>query len=113
MGVRLSMDDFGTGYSSLQHLRRFRIDTLKIDGSFVRDMEHAAGEEICATIINLGKDLGLSVVAEGVEHPEELQRLRRLGGRYAQGFLLSRPLAFEQLCAWLESMPGWRMKMAS
>ncbi len=113
MGVRLSMDDFGTGYSSLHYLRRFRIDTLKIDGSFVRDMEHTAGEEICATIINLGKDLGLSVVAEGVEHPEELQRLRRLGGRYAQGFLLSRPLPFEQLCAWLESMPGWRMKMAS
>lgn len=113
MGVRLAMDDFGTGYSSLQYLRRFRIDTLKIDGSFVRDMEHAAGEEICASIINLGKDLGLSVIAEGVERPEELARLVRLGGRYAQGFLISRPLPFADLVSWLEAKPGWRLKMAS
>lgn len=112
-GVSLSMDDFGTGYSSLQYLRRFSIDTLKIDGSFVRDLEHAAGEEICATILSLGTDLGLSVVAEGVERPEELARLKRLGGRYAQGFLLSRPLPFEKLCAWLAERPGWRWKMAS
>jgi diguanylate cyclase (GGDEF)-like protein/PAS domain S-box-containing protein len=113
MGVRLAMDDFGTGYSSLQYLRRFRIDTLKIDGSFVRDLEHTAGEEICASVINLGRDLGLSVVAEGVERPEELARLLRLGGRYAQGFLFSRPLAFEDLLVWLESKPRWRFKMAS
>ena len=111
-GVRLAMDDFGTGYSSLQYLRRFRIDTLKIDGSFVRDLDHAAGEEICAAVISLGRDLGLSVIAEGVERPEELARLKALGGRYAQGFLLSRPLAPEQLVAWLGSMPGWRLALA-
>lgn len=110
-GVSLSMDDFGTGYSSLQYLRRFSIDTLKIDGSFVRDLEHPAGEEICATILNLGRDLGLSVVAEGVERPEEMQRLKALGGRYAQGFLLSRPLPFAKLTTWLEERPGWRWKM--
>jgi diguanylate cyclase (GGDEF)-like protein/PAS domain S-box-containing protein len=110
--VRLAMDDFGTGYSSLQYLRRFRIDTLKIDGSFVRDLDHAAGEEICAAVISLGRDLGLSVIAEGVERPEELARLKQLGGRYAQGFLLSRPLAPEQLVAWLGAMPGWRLALA-
>ncbi len=112
-GVRLSMDDFGTGYSSLHYLRRFRIDTLKIDCSFVRDMEHTAGEEICAAVINLGRDLGLTVVAEGVERPEELARLRRLGGRYAQGYLMSKPLPAQELEKWLATMPGWRMKLAS
>jgi diguanylate cyclase (GGDEF)-like protein/PAS domain S-box-containing protein len=112
-GVRLAMDDFGTGYSSLQYLRRFRVDTLKIDGSFVRDLDHSAGEEICAAIITLGRDLGLSVIAEGVERPEELRRLRRLGGRYAQGFLLSKPLPAHELSAWLADKPGWRMQIAS
>ncbi len=111
-GVSLSMDDFGTGYSSLQYLRRFSIDTLKIDGSFVRDMDHRAGEEICAAVWSLGSDLGLSVVAEGGERPEELTRLKRMGGRYAQGFLLSRPLPYDKLQAWLEQHPGWRWKMA-
>jgi diguanylate cyclase (GGDEF)-like protein/PAS domain S-box-containing protein len=112
-GVRLAMDDFGTGYSSLQYLRRFRVDTLKIDGSFVRDLDHSAGEEICAAIITLGRDLGLSVIAEGVERPEELRRLRRLGGRYAQGFLLSKPLPSSDLLQWLSDKPGWRMQIAS
>jgi diguanylate cyclase (GGDEF)-like protein/PAS domain S-box-containing protein len=111
-GVRLAMDDFGTGYSSLQYLRRFRIDTLKIDGSFVRDLDHPTGEEICSAVITLGRDLGLSVIAEGVERPEELERLKQLGGRYAQGFLLSRPLAPEQLVNWLSAMPGWRLALA-
>ncbi len=111
-GVRLAMDDFGTGYSSLHYLRRFRIDTLKIDGSFVRDLD-VAGEEICAAVINLGRDLGLSVIAEGVERPEELARLRRLGGTLAQGFLLSKPLSASDLEAWLAQMPGFRMKLAS
>jgi diguanylate cyclase (GGDEF)-like protein/PAS domain S-box-containing protein len=111
-GVRLAMDDFGTGYSSLQYLRRFRVDTLKIDGSFVRGILQPSGEEICAAVISLGRDLGLSVIAEGVERPEELARLKQLGGRYAQGFLLSRPLAPEQLGAWLMAMPGWRLALA-
>jgi diguanylate cyclase (GGDEF)-like protein/PAS domain S-box-containing protein len=111
-GVRLAMDDFGTGYSSLQYLRRFRVDTLKIDGSFVRAISQPSGEEICAAVISLGRDLGLSVIAEGVERPEELARLKQLGGRYAQGFLLSRPLAPEQLVAWLMAMPGWRLALA-
>ncbi len=111
-GVRLAMDDFGTGYSSLHYLRRFKIDTLKIDGSFVRDLD-TAGEEICAAVINLGRDLGLTVIAEGVERPEELARLRRLGGTLAQGFLLSKPLAAPDLESWLASMPGWRMPLAS
>jgi diguanylate cyclase (GGDEF)-like protein/PAS domain S-box-containing protein len=111
-GVRLAMDDFGTGYSSLQYLRRFRVDTLKIDGSFVRGIFSPSGEEICAAVISLGRDLGLSVIAEGVERPEELARLKQLGGRYAQGFLLSRPLAPEQLAEWLMAMPGWRLALA-
>jgi diguanylate cyclase (GGDEF)-like protein len=92
-GARLSLDDFGTGYSSLSYLKRFPLDTLKIDRAFVSGL--GTGQEdaaLVATIVSMAGTLGLDVVAEGVETEEQLRRLRELGCDRAQGFLLARPL---------------------
>src|SRR4051794_10640360 len=92
-GVRLLLDDFGTGYSSLGYLRRFRIDAVKIDRTFVAGMhENADQHAIVEAIVRMANSLGLEVVAEGVELDEQLTALRALGGERAQGFLFSRPL---------------------
>ncbi len=93
IGVGLMIDDFGTGYSSLQYLSRFPFDTLKIDQSFVRGMEASAdGPEIVRTMLELARNLGMDTVAEGIETPAQLERLRALGCPYGQGFLFSKPL---------------------
>ncbi len=89
LGVRLCIDDFGTGYSSLGALRRFPIDTLKIDRSFIADMA-CGGEEIVRTIVALASNLGMISVAEGVETPEQLEAVRSLRASLVQGFLFSR-----------------------
>jgi diguanylate cyclase (GGDEF)-like protein/PAS domain S-box-containing protein len=90
LGMKIALDDFGTGYSSLSYLHRFPLDSLKIDRSFVsRILE---GDEIIRTIINLGKNLGLKVIAEGVETLEQATRLRRLGCEMAQGYYFSVPV---------------------
>jgi diguanylate cyclase (GGDEF)-like protein/PAS domain S-box-containing protein len=94
LGVRLAIDDFGTGYSSLSYLHRFPIDVLKIDKSFVNDIaESAGGGALASAVIALGDSLRLRTVAEGIETTEQSDVLRRLGCRYGQGFLFSRPLA--------------------
>ena len=102
LGVRLSVDDFGTGYSSLANLKRLPIDELKIDRSFVSPMMQDESDLIIVrSTINLGHDLGLTVIAEGVEDELTLKRLATLGCDLAQGYHLSRPLAPDAFAAWV------------
>jgi diguanylate cyclase (GGDEF)-like protein len=102
VGVSLSIDDFGTGYSSLSYLRRLPVGELKIDQSFVANvLIDEQDEVIVRSTIDLGHNLGLVVVAEGVENNEVLERLRGLGCDIAQGYCISRPLAPEQFLSWL------------
>ena len=100
--MRISVDDFGTGYSSLANLKRLPINELKIDRSFVSPMLHDESDLIIVrSTINLGHDLGLNVVAEGVEDERTLKQLELLGCDLAQGYHLSRPLPAEAFAGWL------------
>ncbi len=104
VGIRLAIDDFGTGYSSLSYLRRLPVAELKIDQSFVANvLIDEQDEVIVRSTIDLGHNLGLVVVAEGVENPEVLERLQSFGCDIAQGFCISRPLPATQLLAWLST----------
>ncbi|MDI4633436.1 EAL domain-containing protein [Pelomonas sp. V22] len=95
-GIRMALDDFGTGFSSLSYLKQLPLDQIKVDQSFVRDLPgDASAAKIAATIVHLGADLGLEVVAEGVENHEQLQALQAMGCRIFQGFLFSRPIPIE------------------
>jgi EAL domain-containing protein (putative c-di-GMP-specific phosphodiesterase class I) len=109
MGVRLSVDDFGTGYSSLGYLKRLPVSELKLDKSFVADLEHEASDRALAdAVIGIGQALGLQVVAEGVETPGQREWLARAGCAVAQGFLFTRALPATELVAWLErERGGW------
>lgn len=101
-GFKLSIDDFGTGYSSLAYLKRLPVDELKIDKSFVMGMETDAGDAIIVrSTIDLAHNLGLSVVAEGVETAAVLERLRALGCDEVQGYHISRPMPAPAFMAWL------------
>jgi diguanylate cyclase (GGDEF)-like protein len=100
LGVGIAIDDFGTGYSSLSYLRRFPIDRLKIDQSFVGGMAGDAGDAaLVRAIVALGHSLGLQVVAEGVEHPAQLEALARFGCDAYQGFLAAPPVPWEEFTA--------------
>jgi EAL domain-containing protein (putative c-di-GMP-specific phosphodiesterase class I) len=94
LGVKLAIDDFGTGYASLAHLRELPVDIIKIDPSFVSGLgQDPTLTLLTRTIVQVGRDLGMQVVAEGIEHPRQLAELREMGCGYGQGFLVARPMA--------------------
>ncbi|EJL94332.1 diguanylate cyclase (GGDEF) domain-containing protein [Herbaspirillum sp. CF444] len=112
MGVELAIDDFGTGYSSLAYLKRLPVDELKIDKSFVMNMEHDADDaKIVKSTIDLGHNLGLRVVAEGLETLAVWNLLKQMGCDQAQGYYMSKPMPGDRFAEWLEQwkapeMPG-------
>ena len=102
-GFRAYLDDFGTGYSSLSYLKRFRVDTVKIDKAFVRDMSEISSDRVMVeAVIMMADSLELSVVAEGIENAGQLDILRRLGCSYGQGYHFCRPVPVDQFLAQVE-----------
>lgn len=99
----MSIDDFGTGYSSLSSLKGFAVDKLKIDQSFVRDLEHDSDDQaIIRTIIQMAHSLGLSAIAEGVETAAQVEFLRQNGCNEVQGYYFSRPLEAADFAAFMD-----------
>ncbi|MEH6563701.1 MAG: bifunctional diguanylate cyclase/phosphodiesterase [Halopseudomonas sp.] len=104
LGVRFSLDDFGTGFSSFVHLHSLPINLLKIDRSFVKGIaERTADRQLVGAMIDMGHSLGLEVVAEGVEHREQLEVLRSLGCEQVQGYFISPALSFDELCYFMDA----------
>jgi diguanylate cyclase (GGDEF)-like protein/PAS domain S-box-containing protein len=104
LGVRIALDDFGTGYSSLAYLRRFPIDVIKVDKSFVSYGGESSGNDgVTKAIVSIGASLGMRTVAEGIETMEQLVRLREIGCVLGQGYLFSRPVPREEFAALLRS----------
>lgn len=103
-GVTLSIDDFGTGYSSYSYLQQLPVQEMKIDQSFVREiLSNSNSERLIRSMINLGNDMGINVLVEGIETPEEMARLRELGCVYGQGFLIGKPMPFDEMLEWIET----------
>jgi EAL domain-containing protein (putative c-di-GMP-specific phosphodiesterase class I) len=110
MAVRVSLDDFGTGYSSLNYLHRFPVDTLKIDKSFVDRMgAHGENTQIVGTIAALANNLGMEVIAEGVETAQQAHLLWTLRCTCAQGYLFSAPLEANAITTMLAENRTWRV----
>ena len=102
LGCSLAVDDFGTGQSSLSYLQRFPMDYLKVDKSFVDTIgTDSVSRPVLDAIIDLGRRLGLTVIAEGVEHHHQVEYLRRRGVQLAQGFLFSPPLPAAELADYM------------
>lgn len=102
LGISIAIDDFGTGYSSLSQLRQLPVDRLKIDRVFVGELDHEVqGGHIANMVVELGRNLGLTVIAEGVEEEAQAQALRAMGCHEAQGFLYAKPLTVLELKNWL------------
>ena len=106
--IQLAIDDFGTGYSSLSYLHRFPVDTLKIDKSFVDQMSHNSGKlEIVQATVGLAHNLGMDVIAEGIETAQQMAQLKDLGCEFGQGYFFARPLTIEAVQDLLETSPRW------
>lgn len=104
MGVKLALDDFGTGYSSLGYLKKFQVDALKIDQTFIKDIDTSASDlSLVEAIIAMTKSLGLSVIVEGVETPQQLELLHGLGCNLVQGFYFSHPLTVDEMTQYLSA----------
>jgi EAL domain-containing protein (putative c-di-GMP-specific phosphodiesterase class I) len=102
LGVRIAIDDFGIGYSSLSYLKRWRVDSLKIDRSFVRDLVTDMSDlAIVSAIIAMARHLNIEVVAEGIEGWQQLEKLCQLGCTYAQGYLFARPTPAQDCAGYL------------
>jgi EAL domain-containing protein (putative c-di-GMP-specific phosphodiesterase class I) len=107
LGVAFAIDDFGTGYSSLSYLKRFPIDILKVDKSFVDDVGDSVEDGALAeAIVQLGRTLHLEVVAEGIEKARQINGLRALGCQYGQGFFFAKPLTADQIDDLLPRLPS-------
>ena len=107
LGVRMYLDDFGTGYSSLGHLHRLSLDAIKIDRSFVMQMDDPMHLQLVHTVRDLAHNIGVTVIAEGVETTDQLAVLRRIGCQSAQGYLFSRPIPPVEIEQLLERNPNW------
>jgi EAL domain-containing protein (putative c-di-GMP-specific phosphodiesterase class I) len=109
MGVQVHIDDFGTGYSSLEALHDLPFDALKIDRSFVsRSTGNPRSRELVRTIVTMGLNLGLTVIAEGIETGDELHLVRELGCTHGQGYLFSRPIPAGEFTSYLAGqVPGF------
>ncbi|HET6720951.1 MAG TPA: EAL domain-containing protein, partial [Rhodocyclaceae bacterium] len=105
-GVVITVDDFGTGYSSLGYLRQLPIDCVKIDRSFVQEIDNGKGDLFVETILDLARKLGLETVGEGVETEAQAARLRELGCDALQGFLYAKPMPVEELDGWVRERVG-------
>jgi EAL domain-containing protein (putative c-di-GMP-specific phosphodiesterase class I) len=101
-GIKIAIDDFGTGYSNLQHLTSIPCDTIKIDRMFLKDIGsgEVKSKELLAAMINLGKNLGYSIIAEGIEHQEQADHLLKLGCQYGQGYLYGKPMPIVDFIAY-------------
>ena len=113
LGVRLAIDDFGTGYASLAYLRQLPVDIIKIDPSFVAGLgTDGTLAMLTRTIVQVGHDLGIEIVAEGIERPEQLELLRAMGCGLGQGYLVARPMAagaIESLAPGRCRLSRWRL----
>jgi EAL domain-containing protein (putative c-di-GMP-specific phosphodiesterase class I) len=106
LGVRIAIDDFGTGYSSLSYLKRWRVDFLKIDRSFVRDLvEGSKDSAIVGAILAMARHLRIKVIAEGIEGWQQLEVLRQLGCRCGQGYLFAEPVPAAKCREYLDGLP--------
>src|SRR5208283_2625616 len=108
LGIKIAIDDFGTGYSSLSYLKNWRVDALKIDRSFVRDLvTDSSDSAIVSAIIAIARHLQIQVIAEGIEGYQQAEILRKLGCTVGQGFLYARPMPADQCLALLaNNAPG-------
>ncbi len=111
----MALDDFGTGYSSLTHIRRYTLNSVKIDRTFVAGVcTHPEDRAVVAAVVGMAGALGLQVVAEGVETDEQYDTLRELGCTMAQGFLIAHPMTAAEMRDWMETRgDDWRHPVAS